>query len=74
MSSVKLASFPNRVEAGLAGGLLESNGILHMITGDEVGVFGPGHMWSAVDLLVREEDLAEALELLADAGLLTLGS
>ncbi len=74
MSLIKLASFPNRVEAGLAGGLLESNGILHMITGDEFGVFVSGNMWSAVDLLVPEEDLAEALELLGDAGLKTLGS
>lgn len=71
MSWVKLASFPNRVEAGLAGGLLESNSILHTIRGDDVGVFGPGHMWSAVDLLVREEDLDKALELLGDAGLPT---
>ena len=73
MSWVTLASFPNRGEAGLAGGLLESNGILHTIRGDDVGVFGPGHMWSAVDLLVREEDLAKALELLGDTGLLTSG-
>ncbi|NIR43915.1 MAG: DUF2007 domain-containing protein [Gemmatimonadetes bacterium] len=73
MRLVKVGSFPSRVEAGLAAGILESNGIMHTIRADDVGIFGPGHQGpfhKGVDLLVAETDLAEALSLLQDAGLL----
>lgn len=72
MGLVKVASFPSRVEAGLAAGILESNGIAHSIRGDDVGIFGPGHLGRSVlgiDLLVDEADHARATELLEDAGL-----
>ncbi len=74
ISMIKVASFPSRVEAGIAAGLLETNGIPHSIRADDVGIFGPGHMGSSVlgvDLLVHEEDLSDALQLLEDAGLLS---
>lgn len=73
MRMVKVASFGSRLEAGIAGGLLESNGIIHTIKGDDVGIFGPGHQGPVVlgvDLLIGEADWEEALQLLKDAGLL----
>lgn len=73
MALIKIASFPSRLEAGIAAGLLESSGIAHSIRGDDVGIFGPGHMGPSalgVDLSVREEDLEEALSLLRDSGML----
>lgn len=72
MRMTKVASFPSRLEAGFAAGILESNGIIYVIRGDDVGIFGPGHQGpfvKGVDLLVGESDLAEARQLLEDAGL-----
>ncbi len=73
MAVVKVASFASRLEAGYAGGILESNGIIYSIRGDDVGIFGPGHQGpvvNGVDLLVAEPDLAQARQLLEDTGLL----
>ncbi len=73
MAVVKVASFASRLEAGYAAGILESNGIIHSIRGDDVGIFGPGHQGpvvKGVDLLVAEPDLAQARQLLEDTGLL----
>jgi hypothetical protein len=73
MDLVKVASFPSRIEAGIAGGVLESNGITYVIRGDDIGIFGPGHQGASifgVDLLVGESDVPEARRLLADAGLI----
>ncbi|HSG81139.1 MAG TPA: DUF2007 domain-containing protein [Gemmatimonadota bacterium] len=73
MRVVKVASFPSRLEAGFAASILESNGILHTIRGDDVGIFGPGHQGpfvGGVDLLVAESDVETARQLLVDSGLL----
>ncbi len=73
MGLVKVASFPNRVEAGIAAGVLELNGIAHVVRGDDVGIFGPGHVGPSVlgvELLVQEADLPWARQLLEDAGLI----
>jgi len=73
MRFVKVASFPNRVEAGIAAGVLELNGIAHIVRGDDVGIFGPGHVGPSVlgiELLVREADLPRARQLLRDAELI----
>jgi len=73
MRFVRVASFASRIEAGIAAGLLESNGIRYSIRGDDVGIFGPGHAGFSVlgvDLLVDEGDLPAARELLRDAGML----
>ncbi len=72
MGFVVVASFANRIEAGIAGGLLESNGIRYSIRGDDIGIFGPGHVGPSVlgvRLLVEESDAEVAHELLRDAGL-----
>jgi hypothetical protein len=76
MGMVKVASFRSRLEAGIAGGLLEANGIVHTIKGDDVGIFGPGHQGPValgVDILVGEADGERAFQLLKDAGLLESG-
>jgi hypothetical protein len=73
MGMAKVASFASRLEAGYAASILESNGIMHSILADDVGIFGPGHQGPVVrgvDLLVAEPDLAQARQLLEDAGLL----
>ncbi len=73
MRLVAIASFPNRVQAGMAAGVLESRGIAHTIQGDDVGIFGPGFMGSTalgVRLLVPESLVSEAVEVLVDAGLM----
>ena len=70
---VTVAEFPSRLEAGYAAGILESNGIVHTIRGDDVGIFGPGHQGpfvKGVELMVAESDLPVARQLLEDAGLL----
>lgn len=74
MGFVLVASFSNRVEAGIAGGLLESNGIRYSIRADDIGIFGPGHVGPSVlgvQLLVDESEADLARELLRDAGLLS---
>lgn len=71
MELVKLISFSSRAEAGLAGGVLERHGIRHAIRGDDVGIFGPGHMGRSgidIDLLVASEELERARQLLQDSG------
>lgn len=73
MGLVVVASFASRVEAGIAAGILEMNDIAHTIRGDDVGIFGPGHIGPSVlgvDLLVQEADLARARRLLRDAGMI----
>ncbi len=71
MKLVKVASFPSRIEAGIAAGILESNQIAYTIRGDDIGIFGPGHVGASIvgaELFVHESDLSEALRLLRDAG------
>ena len=73
MRVVAVAEFPSRLEAGYAAGILESNGIVHSIRGDDVGIFGPGHQGpvvKGVQVLVAESDLDLARQLLEDVGLL----
>jgi hypothetical protein len=70
---ITVAEFPSRLEAGIAAGILENNGIAHTIRADDVGIFGPGHQGpvvNGVQLQVAETDLELARQLLEDAGLL----
>lgn len=73
MGLIRIASFSNRLEAGLAAGVLESRGVRHVVRGDDVGIFGPGHMGQSaigIDLLVPEDQAPEARQALQDAGFL----
>ncbi len=73
MKLITVAEFPSRLEAGIAAGILENNGIAHTIRADDVGIFGPGHQGpvvNGVQLQVAETDLELARQLLEDAGLL----
>jgi hypothetical protein len=73
VSLVRIGSFSSRIEAGIAGGLLESNGIRHTIAGDDIGIFGPGHAGTSgvgIYLLVPEDEADRARRLLDEAGLI----
>ena len=60
------ALFSSRLEAELAKSLLESQGIKSFISADDAGGMRPGMFAYApgVELIVREEDLEKAKELL----------
>lgn len=71
MGMAKLASFPNRLQAEMAAAVLESNDIAHTVRGDDVGIFGPGHIGPTVlgvEVWVAEEQLEEARRILEDTG------
>jgi hypothetical protein len=62
---VVVGTFNDRIEAELAQSALEAAGIESMVRGDDAGGVQPG-LWTAegVDVLVREEDAANAREIL----------
>ena len=64
---VCVATFPTRLEADLAKSLLESAGIKSFVSADDAGGMRPGvfSYTAGVELVVREEDLTRAKELLA---------
>ena len=63
---VVVRSFPDRVEAELAHGVLEAAGIESMVRNDDAGGMQPAMAFSnGADLLVRAEDAGEAEELLS---------
>jgi Putative prokaryotic signal transducing protein len=60
-----IRTFINNVDAELARGALEAAGIASMIRADDCGGTRP-HLWmGGVELLVREEDIGRAEEVLA---------
>jgi hypothetical protein len=63
---VAVQSFGTRAEADMALGILESSGIEAMIQADTAGGMRQHLAWSSVGfrVLVREEDVAKALEVL----------
>ena len=61
---VAVGDFPNRIDAELAQGALESAGIESMVSADDAGGMRPSLWLSGVRLLVREPDAARALEIL----------
>lgn len=71
MRMAKLASFPSRLEAEMAAAVLQSHDIAHTIRGDDVGIFGPGHIGRTVlgvEVWVAESDIEEARRILEDTG------
>ena len=62
---IKIKSYPNRHEAELAKGFLSINGIDAVVSGDDYGGIQPGLSFSiGVQLLVKEEDVEKAKEIL----------
>jgi hypothetical protein len=66
MAFVGLKIFSSRLEAEMAREVLTQAGIPSLIQSDDIAVFGPGHPTapSGVKLLVREEHLQEARDLI----------
>lgn len=63
--AVILKTFPSRMEAGIAAGLLESEGIEVMVLADDAGGAYPMLQFvRGVRLLVAPEDEAQAREIL----------
>lgn len=65
---VFLKTYPNRIEADIAKGFLEENGIKAMISADDAGGMRPDMLWGTggARLMVREGDREEALRLLEE--------
>ena len=71
---ILVATFPTRLEAEMAAGLLRDAGIESMLQGDDVGMFGPGMTGATpqgVRLLVGKMEEEDARRLLRDAGLVS---
>lgn len=62
-----IKTYNNRFEANLAKGLLVTNGVEAVVSGDDAGgSYGSIVAFGGIRLLVKEEDVQEALELLKD--------
>ena len=71
---ILVATFPTRLEAEMAAGLLRDADIESLLQGDDVGMFGPGMSGATpqgVRVLVAEGKRDDARRLLADAGLVS---
>ena len=66
-SLVVVRTFLNRIDADLAQGALEAAGIDAVISADDAEGNQPGLWMGGVRLLVREDDLEEAGEVLGPA-------
>ena len=65
--AVVLETFSNRIEAEMAAGLLESEGVEAMVMADDAGGTYPMLQFiRGVRLMVFKEDVARAREILAD--------
>ena len=63
--AIVLETFPNRIAAEMAAGLLESEGVEAMVVADDAGgAFPPLEFIRGVRLLVYREDEARAREIL----------
>ena len=64
---VTIASFPNPIEAHIAKGKLESEGIDSYVANDTLFSINPGYVWAdgGVHLRVRESDAPRALRILS---------
>jgi hypothetical protein len=65
--AIVLETFPNRIAADMAAGLLESEGVEAMVLADDAsGTFPPLQFIRGVRLMVYKEDEARAREILRD--------
>ncbi len=65
--AIVLETFPNRIAAEMAAGLLESEGVEAMVVADDAGgAYPPLQFIRGVRLLVYREDEARAREILRD--------
>ena len=65
--AIVLETFPNRIEAEMAAGLLESEGVQAMVLADDAGGAYPSLQFvRGVRLMVYREDEARAREILKD--------
>ena len=72
LNLVNIETYYNRHEAELAKGFLSVNGVNAVVFGDDSGGISPGLSFSiGVRLLVKEEDVKKAKEILHDGGYTT---
>ncbi len=65
--AIILETFPNRIEAEIVAGLLESEGVEALVMADDAGGAYPSlQFYHGVRLLVYREDEARAREILKD--------
>lgn len=65
--AIVLQTFPNRIEAEMAAGLLESEGVEAMVVADDAGGAYPSLQFvRGVRLMVAAEDAYRAREILRD--------
>ncbi len=60
---ISVNSYPDRITAEIAKGLLESNGITCFIKADDAGGIAP-YRFTGAELMIREEDFSKVKELL----------
>ena len=63
---VCIKTYPDRTEAELVKGVLESKGIKAMVSADDAGGMNPALLWATggVRLLVKKNDIQKAVEVL----------
>ena len=63
---ITIKTYPDRTEAELAKGLLESKGVKAMVSADDAGGMNPALLWGTggVRLLVKKNDVQMATEIL----------
>ena len=64
-SFITLHTFSSRLEAEIAKGLLEANGIKALVSADDAGGNYPLTMTSGVELIINSRNLVKAKKLLA---------
>ena len=69
MSLVVAAEYLDEVKASIAAGMLDANGIPSVLEGTHVAqMYFSSAIWNPVRLMVRQDDLDAALELLRQHG------
>ena len=63
---ITIKTYPDRTEAELVKGVLESKGIKAMVSADDAGGMNPALLWATggVRLLVKKKDIQKAIEVL----------
>ena len=63
---IAIKTYPDRIEAELVKGVLESKGIKAMVSADDAGGMNPALLWGTggVRLLVKKNDVQMATEVL----------